>query len=507
MFENLICVNSDSIDVKMLQSCNSIIAAFLPGKTVRFNTKEEIGCFSDFFQIELDPTLTFFTLYYYQKDKLLLSRKYDLLPLTLEQIITLPGKEALHQIQVKRAIYLFLQDLTGKKVPWGILTGVRPGKLVLRMQELGIPMVEQKKILAELYMVDDEKIKLLWDIAESQKICLEKAYQNKTNIAVYISIPFCPSRCFYCSFPSRDIGSHYNKNLLILYLKTLKREIELTGKLMKKHNLKADKIYIGGGTPTILNLEQLTYLLEVIHKNIDMLPKTEYTIEAGRPDTLNESKMKLMSGYGINRISINPQTMQDKTLEIIGRTHTVADIVAKYYEAREISDWVINMDIILGLPGEGLAEVKQSVDQILQLKPDNITVHAFSLKKGSKAWDQNYIHTHEKDWLNVQRYVNQKLTSEGFKPYYLYRQKYIVGNLENIGYSIPGKECHYNIVMIEEKQIILGLGAGATSKIFYAEEKHENIYCSNDVNYYINNFDKFHCKKEKLLADLYCSDS
>ena len=154
MFENLICVNSDSIDVKMLQSCNSIIAAFLPGKTVRFNTKEEIGCFSDFFQIELDPTLTFFTLYYYQKDKLLLSRKYDLLPLTLEQIITLPGKEALHQIQVKRAIYLFLQDLTGKKVPWGILTGVRPGKLVLRMQELGIPMVEQKKILAELYMVD-----------------------------------------------------------------------------------------------------------------------------------------------------------------------------------------------------------------------------------------------------------------------------------------------------------------------------------------------------------------
>lgn len=511
MFEDIIYIDSDNIEDKVLRSCSSILAAFLPGKTVRFNALVENNSFADILKIKLDPKLTSIHLYYYEKNRLLFYREYDLLPLAYKKEFILPGKETLHQIQVKRAMYLFLQDLTGKSVPWGILTGVRPGKLIFRMQELGISKATQKKTLADLYMVADEKIKLLWDIAENQKNSLKETYQNKNNIALYISIPFCPSRCFYCSFPSRSIGSPNNENLFFIYLKALKREIELTGSLMKKYNLQADKIYIGGGTPTVLNNEQLTNLLEVIRRNISMLPGLEYTMEAGRPDTLDESKMKIMVGYGINRISINPQTMQDNTLKTIGRTHTVADIVAKYYEARKVATWTINMDLILGLPGEGLDEVKQSIEKILQLKPDNITVHALSLKKGSKAWEQHYTHAHEIDWLNVQRYVEQQLTSEGFKPYYLYRQKYIAGNLENVGYSLPGKECCYNIVMIEEKQIILGLGAGATSKIFLGEKQHENkqhenIYSSNDIGFYIDNFEKFNLKKEKMLANLYYLD-
>jgi len=502
MAENFIYIESSSIDAKVLKNCGAIIPAFLPGKTVRFSEPGRNDFFSEILKIELGPELTSFHLRYYKKNKLLLAKEYDLF-LDFERDFTLPGKETLYQIQVKRAIYLFLQNLTGKSVPWGILTGVRPGKLVFRMQQLEIPKVSQRKILKELYMVSDEKIQLLWDVVETQKNTLKKENQYKNNVAVYISIPFCPSRCFYCSFPSQSLESHNNKNLFLVYLNTLKKEIELIGNLMKRYNLRADKIYIGGGTPTVLNAEQLANLLETVQKNISIIPGSEYTVEAGRPDTLDKSKMEVMVQYGINRISINPQSMNDKTLKTIGRTHTAAEIVAKYYEARAVADWTINMDVILGLPGEGLDEIKQSTERILQLKPDNITVHALALKKGSKAWEQQYTHANDKDWLNIQRYVEQRLANEGYGPYYLYRQKNIVGNLENIGYSLPGKECRYNIVMIEEKQAILGLGAGATSKLFYNETQHENIYSSSDVNFYIDNFEQIYRKKEKNFADIY----
>lgn len=504
MISDIMYFGSITIEEKVIRSCNSIIAAFFPGKIIKNVLGDQEVTNKKILIIEkINEKPTVFDIRLIEKTKVLLHQVIDSKTSGfLNHNVPLPGKEPLFQIFVKRALCIFLERYTGETIPWGILTGIRPGKLVFRMDELGLSEDTQLLILKDLYAVTEEKAKLLRTIANIQKPYLQEIKRNSNLVAIYISIPFCPSRCFYCSFPSSQL-SVKNKNLLQTYLEALHNEIKLTGETMKEFGLIADCIYIGGGTPTVLDANELEMLFSMIHNNIVMDSKVEFTVEAGRPDTVDYSKLTVMKDYNINRISINPQSMQEQTLKIIGRNHTVSDLFESYYKAREISDWVINMDIILGLPNEGLVEISDTLEKVLMLKPENLTVHALALKKGSVAWESRYTSYLHRDWLSTQNNVEKKVKASGFNPYYLYRQKYMIGNLENVGYALKGKECRYNIAIIEEKQNIIGLGAGATSKILNMKSGHENVYNPIGIHHYITGYKSVHEKRKDIWRERY----
>jgi oxygen-independent coproporphyrinogen-3 oxidase len=496
MVSEVIRVVSSTIEEKLLQSCSAVIAAFFPGKKIEL--AEVLSASKELIMEINTESPNSFRIRWLEDSKIILQEVIDS-PLALfENGFRPPGKEPLFQILVKRAIFIFLKKLTGKDNPWGILTGIRPGKLLRKMADNSLTAETQTKILTALYSVSEEKTRLLQSIAAVQSPYLNKYQANPKVISVYLTIPFCPSRCFYCSFPSEQLSAH-NQALLSQYLQTLHEEIRMTGQMMRELGLRADNIYIGGGTPTILEAGDLEMLLRVIRDNISTEKDLEFTVEGGRPDTIDSSKLKILKNYGINRLSINPQSMQDETLKRIGRKHQVSDILNCYVLAREMADWVINMDLILGLPGEKFAEVSDSCEEVLKLRPDNLTVHALALKRGSIAWEENYVHSCQENWLSLQSLLDQRLGAEGYRPYYLYRQKNIVGNLENVGYALPGKECRYNIAIIEEKQNILGLGAGAASKILQGNSGHVNIYNPLGLNHYLKGYRQVHLKRLQAL--------
>ncbi|NLI93632.1 MAG: coproporphyrinogen dehydrogenase HemZ [Peptococcaceae bacterium] len=497
---DLINVRSTTIEKKVLMSCSSIIAAFFPGKTVRIDLPEQNQDGDITIIIENEsaeiPAIrsTFIKDYQEVTEKIDYSERPDLFSLSL------PGKEPFGQILIKRILFIFLQKITQERIPWGILTGIRPGKLISIMNQLGLKKQEQSLILTELYLVEKEKADLLSEIGDVQKPSIQRMKERPDLISVYLTIPFCPSRCFYCSFPSTTLTAR-NKHLLPSYLLALYQEIKLTGELMKEMNLKADCIYIGGGTPTTLGAEDLEILLQNIRDHIPAENGLEYTVEGGRPDSIDRIKLSLMKESGVNRISINPQSMQEQTLIRIGRNHSVSDVVDCYRLARDIGDWTINMDLILGLPDEGPEEMMDSLKKVLALKPDNITLHALALKRGSQAWESQYAHFRHDYWSMIQKVTGHLLKEEGYKPYYLYRQKNIAGNLENTGFCLPDKACRYNIGIIEEKQHILGLGAGASSKILKRDSGHQNLYNPLDLNHYILRFAEIHKKRQKTLRE------
>lgn len=504
---DVIIITSSTIEQKILHSCNSILAAFFPGRKI------SVICGQDVLEEQLTENFVqIIEINVLSQGRFVISMR-DKNKLVGQQIIAsedpfserkfqLPGKEPLNQIFVKRALFIFLEKLTEKKNPWGILTGIRPGKLLIKMNDLGIEKEKQKSILTDLYMVAPGKAELLQDITTIQRPFFQKYKDNPKLVSVYLTIPFCPSRCFYCSFPSKHISAR-NRSLLHSYLEILYKEIEFTADMMKEFGLEAENIYIGGGTPTVLNPDELAGLLQVINNQIGISRFTEFTVEAGRPDTIDIAKLMVMKEYGVNRISINPQTMQDRTLKKIGRNHYVSDILNTYYLARRISDWVINMDLIIGLPDEGMTEIRDSLEQVLKLKPDNLTVHALALKRGSEAWENSYVHSFGSKWQNIQSHCEQSISSAGYKPYYLYRQKNIVGNLENVGYAIPGIECRYNMAVIEEQQTVLGLGAGAASKILNRDSGHQNIYNPGGIEHYITGCKQIQAKRKLYLEQKY----
>ncbi|AFV01867.1 putative radical SAM family enzyme, NOT coproporphyrinogen III oxidase, oxygen-independent [Dehalobacter sp. UNSWDHB] len=416
--------------------------------------------------------------------------------------LKLPGKEPLSQIILKRGLCTFLSEYTGKKLPWGSLTGIRPGKIIGKMTDLGYDEEQKNKVLRELYLVDQEKVSLLHQLEQVQQPFRQTMKEAEHFAGVYLAIPFCPSRCFYCSFPSNTLTGKQTGQLC-RYLEALKKEVKLTGEMMRGLGMKADSLYIGGGTPTVLSAADLQMLLETIRDEIPQAERCEYSVEAGRPDTIDHTRLTVMKNFGVNRISVNPQTMQEATLPVIGRRHTAADIRECFLLARDVSDWVINMDLILGLPGEGSEEVLDSVEKVLALQPDNITVHALALKRGSAAWENHSASNREDaiDWQDIQREVHRRIQQRGYIPYYLYRQKYIAGNLENIGYALQGKECRYNIAVIEEQQNIMGLGAGSVSKIRKKDSGHENIYHPVDLQCYENQLMQVHQKIKQSLTD------
>lgn len=406
--------------------------------------------------------------------------------------------------EIKGAIFQYLKNRTGKQLPWGVLIGIRPTKIVLEMMNQGKSEDEIITIFKEDFFVREDKAKLCLDIAKIEK---EMVNKDSKTVSIYIGMPFCPTRCLYCSFTSNPIG--ICKKIVEPYLETLIYEMERIKKFIKEKDLKIECVYFGGGTPTSVSEEQFEMILSNIYNNfVKDRGVREFNVECGRPDSINEHKLRSMKRYDVNRISINPQSMNDDTLKAIGRNHTVKDVIYKFNLARKLGFENINMDIIIGLPNEDLQHVKNTCSELLRLKPDSITVHGMSVKRASKLHEQivtGEFSIREQNELNEMYDETVKLAEElAMKPYYMYRQKNMVGNMENVGYAKDSKEGLYNIEIIEEKQTIIALGADAVTKVFFSHnnriERFPNI---KDVREYVKRIDEKIEKKIELLEKRY----
>ena len=370
--------------------------------------------------------------------------------------------DRLKKIAVGDAVLSVCGEIIGYRPSWGMLVGVRPSKVATELFSTGMSKTRVKKTLATDYFVIPKKAALATEVALNEAEFVTKA--DPKDCSVYISIPFCPTRCAYCSFVS-----YTSKKLLATipdYLVALGREIVKNFDLIKELGLRVKTIYIGGGTPTILDETQLEWLLSLVEENIDVSTVEEYTLEAGRPDTITEGKMRVAVAHGINRISVNPQTLNDDVLRIIGRSHTSEDFLRAFDIAKNSGIPIINTDVIAGLPGDNFASFSSSYDRIIALRPENLTVHTFSVKKASDAL-KSFSHIYSVRGGDVGKCVDYsqiKAQHEGYQPYYMYRQKNTVGNYENVGFCLDGHKGFYNIYMMEEIHSIFAAGAGAVSK-------------------------------------------
>ena len=366
-------------------------------------------------------------------------------------------------IAVGRAIFAAGKELLGHIPPWGILTGVRPAKVAAALIQSGNGIIRSKKILRDEYFLNHQKAALAVSVASNELKLLKKVPKNTCSL--YVSIPFCPSRCAYCSFVS-----YTNKKLLSLvddYLEAVISELDDTFDTIRRIGYDISSIYIGGGTPTTLSEVQLGRLLAKINENVDTSSLLEFTLEAGRPDTITAEKMKIAVQNGVTRVSVNPQTLNDDILREIGRRHTVEDFYRAFSIARESGVKDINVDLIAGLPGDDFKNFSETVDKIIELRPTNITVHTFCVKKASDALrnNSNVYSLTGGDAAKCVSYSQLKSKFAGYRPYYMYRQKNTVGNLENVGFALEGHEGYYNIFMMEETQPIFAVGAGAVTKL------------------------------------------
>ncbi len=419
-----------------------------------------------------------------------------------EVFLEIENDKKLEKMLVVKTIYRVLSNYYKIKSDYGILTGVRPVKILFAAKHSGKSDDEINDILKNTYEISPEKIKLLWEVSSIEEKYIDRDI-NRKNYNLYIGIPFCPSKCSYCSFTS-----YVNKDKLIdEYINAVSYETEKTVEMALRKNLKLNSVYVGGGTPSVLNAGQISSLFNVLKKYYDLSELKEITFEAGRPDTITKEKLIVLKANNVNRISINPQTMNQNTLNNIGRKHSVEDIIEKYHLARQIGFNSINMDIILGLPGENQQDAEHTIDEILKLRPDNITVHSLSYKSGSELKIKSE-HQLLKDYEMLKKMhetIDLRCIKEGYKPYYMYRQKNIKGNLDNVGYALNGKESIYNIVIIEEIETILACGAGVASKIKFSDERHEPLYNFKGIEEYIRRMDEILKKKEMLLncSELY----
>ena len=392
---------------------------------------------------------------------------------------------------MKKAAYDSLSAFTGKKMPWGILTGIRPTKLVHSALHEGWDDEKIDAYLEEAYKVSPSKRLLMREVAKHEVSVLEK---NKPDeISIYIGIPFCPTRCIYCSFTAYSLEA-MNKQVEP-YLEALFKEISFVAEAKK--NLPIRSLYIGGGTPTSLNEEQLERLLHHVEISFDLGQIEEYTVEAGRPDTITAEKLRIMKAHGVGRISINPQSMNQKTLDAIGRRHSIEEIKEVFYTARALGHDNINMDMILGLPGEEVEDVAHTLEELKKLGPENITVHTMAIKRASKlreALEEEDAAIHLAEGEKIERMLalcEEEMAKMGLKPYYMYRQKNMLGNFENVGYAKPGTEGIYNIEIMEEAQSIIALGAGAITKMVYENgERIDRIPNVKSLKDYIERIDE-----------------
>jgi len=394
---------------------------------------------------------------------------------------------------IKRKIYTELSALTGKTPDWGILTGVRPVKLAGELiEELGIEAAE--RMLTEHYLLSREKADLLIDIYIYQR---KLPAPNPQDVGIYIGIPFCPTRCLYCSFTSNQAS----ESEISAYLAALHQEMSYVSKAMTEKGLRAESIYIGGGTPTTLDSSQIRQLLEHVANSFDLSSLREFTMEAGRPDTISKEKLEAMACCGIDRISINPQSMNRSTLELIGRSHDAEDVF-KAFDLASGYHFMINSDIIAGLPGESPEDFDHTLDTVIKLGAHNITIHTLAVKRASRLKEQDSEY-HYKQGETVSRMLKGSagvLEHSGYRPYYLYRQKHMAGALENVGYCKDDTACIYNIRIMEERQSIIAMGAGAISKIYYPlENRHERVANVSNYRQYIDRLDEMIERKRKEL--------
>lgn len=378
-------------------------------------------------------------------------------------------------------------------MPWGVMSGIRPAKNVRELYELGMGGEEVFKTLKNLYEVSDEKARLSMNVAENEKKILSS--MGKNSVSIYIGIPFCPTRCLYCSFISSDIsltGKYINEFVRLLCI-----EIEKTTAILDELGFYVENIYIGGGTPTALDEKNLEILLNQVLKYFVSEKLKEYTVEAGRPDTINKEKLLIMKENKVSRISINPQTTSDETLVKIGRRHNTKMFFDAFSLAREVGFSCINTDLIAGLPDETPDMFYKSIDDVLKLNPENITVHSMCIKRAADLKRTDIELQRAENMNKMLSYAQMRMRESGRIPYYMYRQKNISGNLENVGYSYPGYESFYNVNIMEELQTIIALGGGGATKLV-GSFGISRIFNFKNPDEYIKRFNEILEKKESI---------
>ncbi|MGX2958855.1 coproporphyrinogen III oxidase [Peribacillus sp. JNUCC 23] len=422
----------------------------------------------------------------------------------------IPAKTDKEQFkQVKRVVshvYLdVLQKITGITQKWGILTGIRPTKLLHQKLQQGLSKEQAHAELREDYLISDEKIDLMQRIVDRQLAAIPDLYELKKEVSIYIGIPFCPTKCAYCTFPAYAINGRQGS--VTSFLGGLHYEIKEMGRWMKEHDVKITTIYYGGGTPTSITAEEMDMLYEEMYASFPDVEKVrEITVEAGRPDTITPEKLEVLKKWNIDRISVNPQSYIQETLKAIGRHHTVEETITKFHLSRKMGMNNINMDLIIGLPGEELPEFQVTLDETEKLLPESLTVHTLSFKRASEMTrnKQKYQVASREEAEKMMRTAESWTEKHGYTPYYLYRQKNILGNLENVGYSFPGQESLYNIMIMEEQQTIIGLGCGAASKFLDpVTGKITHFANPKDPKSYNDNFEHYTEKKIEILEELF----
>ncbi|MCM1171954.1 MAG: coproporphyrinogen dehydrogenase HemZ [Clostridium sp.] len=407
--------------------------------------------------------------------------------------------------KLKLAAYHLLSEYTGRRLPWGDLTGVRPTKIAMRQLLDGKDDDAAVKHYMDLYDVSQHKAELAVKVAK-RELMLTKDFDLEREFCLYVGIPFCPSRCLYCSFPSYPIEAYRDKALV--YIEKLKEEIS-TVKMMLGDGRRLVSIYIGGGTPTSISHTLMDNLLLHIENTFDLSHLREYTVEAGRPDSISEEKLAVLKKHGVTRMSINPQTMNDETLKTIGRAHTSAQTEEAFFLARGCGFDNINMDIIAGLPDESLGHMEYTLAKLKKLAPESITVHSLAIKRAARLNEQmtefgGSIHHDTDRMLDA---VREAACELGMEPYYLYRQKNIGGNLENVGYAKEGCECLYNILIMEELTDIISVGAGASTKLtFHKENRVERVENCKSVDDYIERLAEMLDRKKKHNYEKFSED-
>lgn len=464
---------------------------FFPGQEISYldeDTETHKGYFIDIYYIEEDIAVTKI----YKDDTLKVESFVDL----KYYQINMPRDKTIKNA-IKKSLYNSLVELSNKEVPWGILTGIRPTKIVHDLFEKNTSNKDIFKILTQSYMLSEEKARLIMDISRIQKPYLYPL--DKDKFSLYVGIPFCPSRCIYCSFASYPAERF--SYLMDEYVDKLIYEIEKIKDLMKGKRI--NTVYIGGGTPTALSLRNLERIIQTINLAFGRENIREFTVEAGRPDTISLDILQMFRANRVDRISINPQTMNEKTLKTIGRRHSPEDIINAYKMTKSVGFKSINMDLIVGLPGEGLNEFKNTLRLINELDPDNLTVHTLAIKRGSIFKNNLKDYSIEEEGI-IKSMLDETKTYasiNSLEAYYLYRQKHILGNFENIGYAKKGQECIYNISIMEERESIIGAGVGSTSKMYYPDEgKLDRSFNFKDIKEYITRIDDLILRKRNLLG-------
>ena len=426
---------------------------------------------------------------------------------------------ALHDIY-KRKLYEALVGFAGRTLPWGFLTGVRPAKRAMEIIKKDVFYSDEPTVISQFskkYMTSEKKARLSYNVAKNEMSVLLRngiSFDNDKyqGFSIYAGIPFCPTTCLYCSFASLPI-SVCDETFINDYVEALCNEINRSSdiymeNIMKrgcgKDGLSPSSVYIGGGTPTALSAELLGKIIDCISRFFSIDSNAEFCVESGRPDSITEEKLLMLKEKGVNRISVNPQSMNQKTLDLIGRSHTPEDVYKSFELARKIGFDNINTDIILGLPGEGKEELRKTVEALEKLGPDSITVHSLALKRASKLNIDSAEYKHirsenSEEMIDMTADLAERLC---MRPYYMYRQQNMSGNLENTGYAREGKESLYNIVIMEEVQDILAFGAGASSKLMMGNNRFERAVNVKDVRNYISRVDEMCSRKEKLLNNI-----